>query len=156
MTMRKALGIACLLLLPAVTLPAAETAQVITRENAIRTTPRFFAPVKTKVSYNDTVTIVAREGDWLKVRFKGSEGYLHKSALKGKSLGLGSLAGSSSGGASRDEVALAGKGFNPQVEESYRKGHPELDFAGVDRIEAVTVSDRELEKFITTGGLNTP
>lgn len=154
--MRKTVSSICLCLLLAATALAAETAQVITRENAIRSDARFFAPVKTTVRYNDTVTILAKKGDWVQVRFKGTEGYLHKSALKGKSFGLGSLGSSNAGKASSDEVALAGKGFNPQVEASYRKGHPEVDFRVVDQVEKIQVTDRELEKFITTGGLNTP
>lgn len=154
--MRKTVSSICLCLLLAATALAAETAQVITRENAIRSDARFFAPVKTTVRYNDTVTILAKKGDWVQVRFKGTEGYLHKSALKGKSFGLGSLGSSNAGKASSDEVALAGKGFNPQVEASYRKGHPEVDFTVVDKVEKTQVTDRELEKFITTGGLNTP
>lgn len=154
--MKRALSITCLCLLGASAAFAADTAQVITRENAIRSDARFFAPVKTTVRYNDTVTILAKKGDWVQVRFKGTEGYIHKSALKGKSLSLGSLGGGGSGGASSDEVALAGKGFNPQVEAAYRTGHPDVDFTVVDRVEQVKVVDRDLEKFITTGGLNTP
>lgn len=153
--MKRVLCIVCLCLLAVTAAFAAETARVITKENAIRSGARFFAPVKAKLYYNDTVTIVAREGDWVKVRFKGTEGYLHKSAIKGKSVGLSAL-GSGGGGTSSDEVALAGKGFNPQVEASYRKGHPELNFKAVDKVERFQVADSELEQFIIQGGLNTP
>lgn len=135
---------------------AADTARVITKENAIRAEARFFAPAKATLRYRDVVTILARKGDWYQVRFKGTEGYIHKSALEQKSFSLGSLAGSGSGGASSDEVALAGKGFNPQVESSYKKGHPELDFKRVDQIERAQVPDAELERFITAGRLNQP
>ncbi len=61
---------------------AADTARVATKENAIRSDARFFAPVKAKVRYQDTVTVLDKKGDWYKVRFKGAEGYIHKSGLE--------------------------------------------------------------------------
>jgi hypothetical protein len=143
----------CLTAMPP--LAAAETARVVTRENAIRTDSRFFAPVRVTVRYQDTVTVLARKGDWFKVRFKGTEGYIHKSALEEKNFSFGSLAGKG-GGASADEVALAGKGFNPQVEASFRKSHPGLSFRTVDELERSRVPAEQMERFIVTGGLNTP
>lgn len=144
----------CLLL--ATVALAADTARVATKENAIRSDARFFAPVKTTVRYRDMVTVLGKKGDWYKVRFKGTEGYIHKSGLEEKSIGLGSLAGRGSGGATSDEVALAGKGFNPQVEASYKKSHPNLDFGKVDWIEQGPVVDEDLKQFIAEGRLNQP
>lgn len=134
----------------------ADQARIITRENALREDCRFFAPIKKKVHLNDIVDIVAKEGDWLKVKFKGVAGCIHKSAVDEKNIDVSGVSGSKSHGASGSEVALAGKGFNPQVEKSYREKHPDLDFRSVDTIEAARPSDETIRKFISSGGLNQP
>ncbi len=54
---------------------------------------------------------------------------------------------------SSDEVALAGKGFTPEVESGYRSKHPEMDFAQVDKIEGFKVDPATLQAFIKEGDL---
>ena len=54
---------------------------------------------------------------------------------------------------SSDEAALAGKGFTPEVESSYRQKHPEAKFAEVDKVEANRVDPAKLQAFIKEGGL---
>ena len=54
---------------------------------------------------------------------------------------------------SSDEVALAGKGFTPEVESGYRSKHPEMDFAQVDKIEGFKVEPASLQAFIKEGDL---
>jgi len=54
---------------------------------------------------------------------------------------------------SSDEVALAGKGFTPEVETGYRSKHPEMDFAQVDKIESFKVDPATLQAFIKEGDL---
>ena len=151
-----AITIAAIFLLSPVFSPAADTARVIVRENAIREQCRFFAPVKAKIRYNDLLTILSKSGDWYKVRFKGVSGCVHKSAIEEKSFKLGGGFSSQGQTPSRDEVSLAGKGFNPQVEASYKGSHPELDFRTVDAIEHFQVSSEALSEFLKDGGLSEP
>jgi hypothetical protein len=54
---------------------------------------------------------------------------------------------------SSDEVALAGKGFTPEVETGYRAKHPEMNFAQVDKIETFKVDPAALQTFIKEGDL---
>jgi len=54
---------------------------------------------------------------------------------------------------SSDEVALAGKGFTPEVESSYRSKHPEMNFAEVDKVESFKVDPASLQTFIKEGDL---
>jgi len=54
---------------------------------------------------------------------------------------------------SSDEVALAGKGFTPEVETGYRAKHPEMDFAQVDKVESFKVDSATLQAFIKEGEL---
>ena len=54
---------------------------------------------------------------------------------------------------SSDEVALAGKGFTPEVESGYRAKHPEMDFGQVDKVESFKVDPATLQAFIKEGDL---
>lgn len=133
-----------------------ETARIITKENALREQCRFFSPVKARVQYADVITVISKEGDWYRASFKGIEGCIHKNAIEEKSFTLSGISGTEKRSATNTEVALAGKGFNPQVESSYRRSHPEMNFRAVDLIEGYTVSETELLDFIIKGGLNRP
>jgi hypothetical protein len=135
---------------------AAETVKVITKENAIRSSCRFFAPVVTKVQYNDKLEVLSQEGDWLRVRFNGMEGCIHKSAVQEQKVTLSALNLGEGSSATEDEVSLAGKGFNPEVEEAYQNENPEVSFETVDRIESYSLSDQEQVVFIEKGELNLP
>jgi len=133
----------------------AETAKVITKTNAIREECRFFSPVKAAVQYNDVLEIISQEGDWFKVTYKGIEGCIHKSAIEKKTVDLLGIIGTG-GTTSKDEVALAGKGFNPQVEKSYRQKHPGMRFSLVDIIEGYQVPEKKVMEFINDGALRQP
>jgi len=65
----------------------------------------------------------------------------------------GLLTGTPAKETSSDEVALAGKGFTPEVESGYRAKHPEMDFAQVDKIESYKVDPAALQAFIKEGDL---
>jgi hypothetical protein len=60
----------------------------------------------------------------------------------------------SGSGATASEIALAGKGFSQEVEDSY-KTSGELNYADVDRTEAIVIPIDDLYKFVTEGHLNT-
>jgi adenylate cyclase len=101
---------------------------------------------------------VSQSGDWYQVDFQGQQGWLHRQAFpqaKGPKFNLpGMLFGAPVKETKSDEVALAGKGFTPEVEASYRQSHPEMKFAEVDRVEAFQVNHAKLQSFIKEGGLN--
>jgi hypothetical protein len=54
---------------------------------------------------------------------------------------------------SANEVALAGKGFNQEVEDAYRN-QGNLNYADVDLVEAITVSEDDLRRFLEEGRLS--
>jgi hypothetical protein len=135
---------------------AAETIRVTTRENAVRSECRFFAPVKLKVALGDSLNVSGRKGDWFLVSVKGVNGCIHKSAVENRNFSAAGH-GAAAGAASADEVSLAGKGFNPQVEAEYRKSGTNLNYAAVDEIGRLSVvNDKKLETFIKQGGLIQP
>ena len=134
---------------------ATETVKVTTRENAVRGDCRFFAPVKLKVLLGDVLTVKGRKGDWYLVGAKGVNGCIHKSAVEERTFAA-SGKGASGVGAAADEVSLAGKGFNPQVEAGYRKSGKNLNYAAVDEIVSISVKEKSLESFVLQGGLIQP
>lgn len=136
----------------------AETLRVVTQDNVIREDCNFVSRVKAKVKYNDQLEVISKDADWYRVKIHNIKGCIHKTAVTEKQVSLSGsgLFGSQSHTASKDEVALAGKGFNPEVEASFKNKHPELDFAIVDKIETYKVSEDNLRKFIKSGGLNQP
>jgi len=134
---------------------AAETVTVTTRENAVRNDCRFFAPVKLKVQLGDRLTVNGHKGDWFLVSAKGVNGCIHKSAVEERNFSSTGR-GAAVAGTSSDEVSLAGKGFNPQVEAGYRTSGKNLNYAAVDEISRLSVSDKKLDLSIRQGGLIQP
>ena len=138
-------------------LAVAEVVTVTTRENAIRSACQFFAPVVATVAAGDALEYIDSDGDWVQVAFQGKRGCIHISAVREERIAFGGLtADGGSGSVSDDEVSLAGKGFNPEVEAKYREGAPVADFDAVDEIETLSVAPARHRDFIEGGGLELP
>lgn len=113
--------------------------------------PKFIGAAAGSVSRGDQLTIQEIKGDWYKVTGARS-GWINRTSVVEGKVALSSSPGGG-GGASRDEVELAGRGFTPDVEEEYRGKHPDLDFSHVDAIEKTSIDFTELEAFVAEGGL---
>lgn len=109
----------------------------------------FSAPVAT-VKYQDTLGAGEPEDGWIPVDVRGKKGWLHESAVAGKA---GKLRGGKWDGddeAGQDEVTLAGKGFNAEVEKTYRSGDAG-DYDAVDAMERRKISEAMLLTFMRNG-----
>lgn len=83
--------------------------------------------------------------------YKTPSGFVHSSAVTERKVRLGS-ADSVGGGTSAEEITLAGKGFNAQVEKSYGdKGA--VNFSAVNAMERRSVGEAALFDFLRAGGL---
>lgn len=133
----------------------AQPLYVITKDNALREYPKFFAPVKALLRYGDILDPIRKENDWYFVRFKNLVGYVHNTAVEKRAHTPTGFTGATST-TTEGEITLAGKGFNPQVERSYRDKYPQLRYDLVDKVERYSISDRELVTFILDGGLSEP
>lgn len=153
---KEALAIVIFLLLALPVLVVAGTARVITEVNVIRKDCRFYAPVVGQLKHGDALDILSKEGDWLTVRFGAVEGCVHKSAIEKQAIAMPKLKGAGTGRASAEEVTLAGKGFNPQVESKYRSSNPNLRYDEVDRIESYVLPGGDFNQFVKNGGLKVP
>jgi hypothetical protein len=128
------------------------------RETAFRGNPSALGGVISYLAYEDALEVLEIRGDWLRCRMENGdgEGWVHSSAIvKPARGGLFASSGSSIGSqATTEEVALAGKGFNSEVEQRYASEN-DLDYRNVDRIESDYVFEvDELIAFLEEGGMN--
>ncbi len=125
------------------------------KKGEIRSTPSFLGLIVARVSYGDRVFFRSEKGSWIRVGLPGSstEGWIHTSALTHKKIVFKAGTEDVQTSASSDELALAGKGFNKQVENEFRNKNPNLDFSWVDRMEGFVVSQQQMEQFLKAGEL---
>lgn len=123
------------------------------RETVMRDRPSFMGAVTGGLAYGDQVSVFQEQGAWSRVRLGASEGWVHTSSLTRKAIERPVGGAMLDGAASSSEVALAGKGFNQQVEDEFKKQNRQLDFTTVDRMEKMAVSETEIRAFLVEGGL---
>ena len=144
-----------LVLTPVFALDVGDEPAVSVRDGDLRSAPGFLARITSQVDYGESVRILEIRGDWLRVRAAGSgaEGWLHSSVVAEKEdLRLERADGASTGGTTSREIALAGRGFNEQVEAQY-KSEKGLDFTLVDEMEEYGRPVEELAAFFADAGL---
>lgn len=154
-----ALGLALVLLMPGT--GWCEVLKVAQPNQSLYPDPDFASTPVAPVPEGAEVNVETQAGDWYKVEYQGKSGWLNRQAFgkppaakSGSGFSLpGLLTGKPVKETSSDEVALAGKGFTPEVENSYRSKHPEMNFAQVDKIESFTVPSAKLQAFIKEGDL---
>mgnify|MGYP001237932158 CR=1 FL=1 len=147
------LGIGIVLLFVSTTWSASGTMSVQVRDGQLRSAPSFLGPVVGGVNYGDQVMVQQQQGDWVEVSCKSQKGWIHSSALTSRNIAAGSGGKDAQLKASGKEVALAGKGFNAEVEAQYRKGQKNTNYAAVDRMERISVSSQEMVTFLDKGEL---
>ena len=118
----------------------------------VMATPKFISQAAGTVSRGDHLVVREVQGDWYRVDGSAA-GWIHKTNVTAGTVQLSSDMGNASGGASRDELELAGRGFSEQVEQQYRSQNPTLDFSHIDHIQKLNVDPAQLQAFVTEGGL---
>jgi hypothetical protein len=125
------------------------------QDGKLRADPSFLGKIIGTVAYGDAVTVIRQQDPWLFVSTRTGKltGWIHSSALTEKEIVLRAGDANVQKTASQREIALAGKGFNPEVEKEYKKRNPNLDFASIDRMERIVISDAEIRQFMKDGKL---
>lgn len=133
----------------------AETLKVERPDMQLYQGPDFASDSLGSVPVGAEVSVLSRSGDWVQVNYEGKTGWLHKLAFpQAPRVNLpGLLTGGPVRETKSDEVALAGKGFTPEVEAAYRQKNPGLKYAQVNQIEGFRVSSGQLATFQKEGGL---
>jgi uncharacterized protein YgiM (DUF1202 family) len=152
----KKMIITCALCLCIAGLAAAQVARggtlyVAAKTVALKSSTGFFARTQATLNYGTQVTVLQVNGKWAQVRSAANpslSGWTASANLTAKRVVSGNA-----GSASAKEIALAGKGFNQEVENVY-KSQGRFNYADVDRTEANTVSSGDLYQFLVEGHLS--
>ncbi|MDR1618047.1 MAG: hypothetical protein LBS06_03235 [Treponema sp.] len=127
-----------------------KTMYVAVKQANLKSSTGFFAASKGNLEYGTPVTVVQEKGKWAEIRSGNNPvktGWTTLASLTSKRITA------SSGSAQASEIALAGKGFNAEVEASYGQ-ETGAGYAAVDKIEAQAVSGEELRQFLREGSLS--
>ncbi|MCL2478312.1 MAG: hypothetical protein FWF22_02345 [Treponema sp.] len=129
------------------------TAWVSVKSATLKSSTGLLASGTGNVSYGDQVTVLQVSGNWAQVRSSANaaiSGWISTGNLSAKRI-VASGGGST---ATASEVALAGKGFNQEVENQY-KSEGNLNYDAVDWTEKIVIDDNDLHNFIIEGRLST-
>lgn len=118
-------------------------------EISAKTKPSFFGKAKDTFFYGDVVFIVNQKGSWVEVEGQASKksGWIKDSVVTTKK-----IVAKNRVSVDASEIALAGKGFSSPLEAEYSKSY-NIDFDVVDKVENLSISLDEIEKFIEEGKL---
>ena len=118
----------------------------------LRADASFLGKLTASVPYGTRVTILQARGDWRQVQEPaGKTGWLHQSALTKKTISMKAGGQDVATTASGDELALAGKGFNSEIEADFKNKNKDIDFTWIDRMEKIKVSMDEITRFLNDG-----
>ena len=132
----------------------AATMSVQVKNGQIRATPSFLGKVVAPLNYGDKVDVLETKNEWMNVTGPGGQsGWVHSSALTKKKIVMASGSQDVQTGASGDELALASKGFNSDVEADFKSKNKNVDFTWVNRMEKYKVSPEEMQAFLKEGGV---
>lgn len=130
----------------------ADRMSVQVQEGQLRATPSFLGAVVARLPYGMAVEAQPAQNGWMPVQTaQGQQGWMHASALTTQKIVMAAGGGSAQTGASSDELALAGKGFNSDVESEFKKQNPNINFAAVDHMLKIKIEPREMQKFLDDG-----
>lgn len=129
---------------------AGGTLYVAIRTLDLKSSTGFFANNLGTLNYGDRVTVIQVNGRFVEVRSAANPsltGWTPTANLSTRQVvsGTGSTATAS-------EIAMAGKGFNQEVEASYR-AQGNFNYDDVDRVEAIIINQTTLRRFLEEGRL---
>jgi hypothetical protein len=134
-------------------LRAEETMSVQVKESEIRATPSFLGKIIAKVIYGELVTVSKENGLWKNVSIKGGtlQGWMHESALTSKRIVLKSGQTDVQTSTTQNELSLAGKGFDDQIEALFIEQNKNIDYTWINNMETIKVTPEEMNIFLATG-----
>ncbi len=121
------------------------------KDAVLRDNPSYLGKALETLNAGARVATLGEQGAWTQVKSGNLQGWLPNTALRAAAVSLGAGASRAASGAQASEVALAGKGFNRQVEAEYRASHTGADYAAVDMMENIVMPAEDCEKFLRAG-----
>ncbi len=125
------------------------------KQGQVRATPSFLGKIVATVSYGDRVEALESKGGWFRIAPPGkkTQGWIHSSALTEKRIVLKAGKREAEAAASSGELALAGKGFNADVEAAFKARNKDIDFTWIDRMQEMKVAPEKMRAFHEEGKL---
>ena len=154
---KKVLSIVALIFLVVNVSAFAQRAMSVTVQKVeIRSGPSFLGRIITTLVYGDSVRIRKEQGSWYEITIPGTRdtGWIHSSALTKKRILFAASTAQISTEATSSEVALAGKGFNKEVESQFIE-ETSYDYTWIDKMESVVIPIDKIRAFLADGGLST-
>jgi len=153
---KNALTVVMVISLAATVAAADNLMSIQIKKGQLRSSPSFLGKIVAELNYAEQVAVLEKKEPWLKVRssVKNAEGWLHSSALTSKKIILKAGSADVAQAASSSELALAGKGFSEQVEGEFKTKNPQLDYAWINQMEQMVVSQDQIEQFLIDGKLS--
>jgi len=135
-----------------------QSMSVQVRKSQMRASPSYLGKIVARLAYGDRVDILEQKDAWTLVQKQNGKkkGWMHQSALTTQEIVLTAGDADVAQAASGDEVALAGKGFNKEVEKNFRAMNPQINFKDVDKMGKRVISQKEMRKFLKKGKLSSP
>jgi hypothetical protein len=128
-----------------------KTMYVTAKTVELKKSGAFFADTLGSLSYGAQVTVQHESGRWVEVKTIEAPvltGWIASASLTTKRI----IVSGASTSASANEIALAGKGFNEEVENAYRQSG-NLNYDAIDSMEAMTIPGKQLFSFLQEGHL---
>lgn len=142
-----AVGIVLAALLPT----PAQAERVSVREGMIRLTPSPFGVITDRVPYGAEIKVDQTQEAWVHIA-QPSCGWMHVSSFSASQKSLMTSGGPGrSQAVSDNEVSLAGKGFDKNVEAAYLATHGSLRYDLIDQVERITVDEEAIKRFVDAG-----
>jgi len=134
---------------------ARKTMSVQVKQGHVRATPSFLGKVISTLAYGDRVETLEEKDGWIRIVLPGGKapGWMHSSALSEKRIVLKAGTKEAEVGASSGELALAGKGFNAEVEAAFKAKNKDIDFTWIDRMQDMNVPPDKIHAFVQEGNL---
>ncbi|MFC1497636.1 SH3 domain-containing protein [Verrucomicrobiota bacterium] len=128
------------------------------RKGQLRSSPSFLGSITATVEYGDQLQVVETKGTWTKLTSANGKnsGWIHTSALTKKRIKLKAGEEDAKVAASSGELALAGKGFNSDVEAEFKTRNKDIDFSWIDKMEKIKISVKKIQEFLTEGKIESP
>jgi hypothetical protein len=125
------------------------------KQGQVRATPSFLGKVVVTLVYGDRVETLEEKDGWIRIVPPGkkAQGWMHSSALSNKRIVLKAGTKEADVAASTGELALAGKGFNADVEAAFKAGNRDIDFTWIDRMQNMNVPPGKIFAFVQEGKL---
>ena len=125
------------------------------KQGQVRATPSFLGKVTTTLAYGDRVETLEEKDGWIRIVPPGGKapGWIHSSALTEKRVVLKAGKKEADVAASTGELALAGKGFNAEVEAAFKAKNKDIDFTWIDRMQDMNVPPGRILAFVQEGNL---